>query len=109
MDLQFTEEEQTFRHELRSWLDSAIPHLPREPHRDDWLGRREYDTMWQRMLFEAGYAGINWPVDGGGRGATPAEHLIFLEETERAGAPYFGFNYDGMLHEGPTIIAEVND
>ena len=39
------------------------------------------------MLFDAGYAGINWPKEYGGRGATPTEHLIFLEETERARAP----------------------
>jgi alkylation response protein AidB-like acyl-CoA dehydrogenase len=61
------------------------------------------------MLFDAGYAGINWPADCGGRGATPAEHLIFLEESEHAGAPYVGVNFVGLLHGGPTIIAEGND
>src|SRR5437879_8727922 len=44
-----------------------------------------------------------------GRGATPAEHLIFLEETEHAGAPYVGCNFVGLLHGGPTLIAEGND
>ena len=58
------------------------------------------------MLFEAGYAGINWPKDYGGRGATPTEHLIFLEESERAGAPYVGVNFVGLLHAGPTLIAD---
>ena len=32
---------------------------------------RAYDTAWQRRLFDAGYAGINWPKEYGGRGATP--------------------------------------
>ena len=107
MDLQFTAAEEAFRHELRAWLDTVIPHLPAEPHRDDWMGRRSYDTMWQRMLFDAGYAGINWPKEFGGRGATPTEHLIFLEETERARAPYVGQNFVGLLHAGPTLIAEA--
>jgi alkylation response protein AidB-like acyl-CoA dehydrogenase len=58
------------------------------------------------MLHDAGYAGINWPAEYGGRGASPTEHLIFLEETERAGAPYVGVNFVGLLHAGPTLIAE---
>ena len=41
------------------------------------------------------------------RAATPAEQLIFLEETERARAPYVGCNFVGLLHAGPTIIAEA--
>jgi alkylation response protein AidB-like acyl-CoA dehydrogenase len=61
------------------------------------------------MLFDAGYAGINWPSAFGGRGSTPTEHLIFLEETERAGAPYVGMNFVGLLHAGPTLMAEASD
>ena len=34
------------------------------------------------------------------------EQLIFKEECERAGAPYVGVNFVGLLHAGPTIIAE---
>ncbi|MEX2393093.1 MAG: acyl-CoA dehydrogenase family protein, partial [Actinomycetota bacterium] len=57
----------------------------------------------------AGYAGIDWPKGYGGRGATPTEGLIFLEETERAGAPYVGVNFVGLLHAGPTLVAEASD
>ncbi|MEY4339899.1 MAG: hypothetical protein RLZ14_1749, partial [Actinomycetota bacterium] len=56
---------------------------------------------------EAGYAGINWPKEFGGRGTTPTEHLIFLEETERARAPYVGMNFVGLLHAGPTLVVEA--
>jgi alkylation response protein AidB-like acyl-CoA dehydrogenase len=52
---------------------------------------------------------VHWPVEAGGRGATPTEHLIFLEETERAGAPYVGANFVGLLHAGPTINAAGTD
>ena len=58
------------------------------------------------MLFDAGYAGIDWPVEGGGRGASPVEQLIYMEELERAHAPYVGVNFVGLLHAGPTIVVE---
>ncbi|MFF8263396.1 acyl-CoA dehydrogenase family protein [Streptomyces virginiae] len=106
MDLTYTDEERDFRARLREWLAKTLPELPARPSPDDWPGRRAYDLGWQRRLYEAGYAGLHWPVDAGGRGATPTQHLIFLEETERAGAPYVGANFVGLLHAGPTIAAE---
>ncbi|THA29122.1 acyl-CoA dehydrogenase [Streptomyces sp. A1547] len=106
MDLTYTEEEQDFRARLRVWLGKTLPELPAKPSPDDWPGRRAYDAGWQRRLYDAGYAGLHWPVDAGGRGATPTQHLIFLEETERTGAPYVGANFVGLLHAGPTIAAE---
>ena len=36
---------------------------------DDWPGRPAYDLRWQQLLFEGGYAGVDWPAEGGGRGA----------------------------------------
>lgn len=106
MDLSYTEEEEAFRARLREWLGSVLPGLPPKPDPGDWPGRRAYDAGWQRLLYDAGYAGLHWPADAGGRGATPTQHLIFLEETERAGAPYVGANFVGLLHAGPTIAAE---
>jgi hypothetical protein len=106
MDLRYTEAEQAFRADLRRWLAATIPTLPEKPAPTDWPGRRAYDTNWQRLLFDAGYAGVDWPVEGGGRGASPVEELIFKEELERAHAPYVGVNFVGLLHAGPTIITE---
>ncbi|MGW1840038.1 acyl-CoA dehydrogenase family protein [Streptomyces sp. NPDC002067] len=106
MDLTYTDEEEEFRAGLRRWLTTALPALPPPPDPHDWPGRRAHDTAWQRMLYDAGYAGLHWPADAGGRGATPTQHLIFLEETERAGAPYVGANFVGLLHAGPTLAAE---
>ncbi|GGK72555.1 acyl-CoA dehydrogenase [Streptomyces flaveus] len=109
MDLAYTPEEEEFRARLREWLGKVLPTLPPKPSPDDWPARRAYDLGWQRMLYDAGYAGLHWPVDAGGRGATPTQHLIFLEETEKAGAPYVGANFVGLLHAGPTIAAEGTD
>ncbi len=107
VNLRYSESEERFRGELRAWLDRVLPTVGPPPAIDDWPGRRTYDTAWQRMLFEAGYAGITWPEELGGRGASPAEQLVFLEETERAHAPYVGVNFVGLLHAGPTLIAEA--
>jgi alkylation response protein AidB-like acyl-CoA dehydrogenase len=106
VDLRYSAAEERFRDELRAWLVTTLPTLGATPPADDWPARRAFDSHWQRLLFDAGYAGVDWPVEGGGRGASPVEQLIFKEECERAGAPYVGVNFVGLLHAGPTIIAE---
>jgi alkylation response protein AidB-like acyl-CoA dehydrogenase len=106
VDLRFSPAELAFRERLRAWLERTLPTLPAPPHRDDWPARRRFDTGWQRRLFDAGYAGLHWPAEYGGRGASPTEQLIFYEETTRARAPYVGVNFVGTLHAGPTLIEE---
>jgi alkylation response protein AidB-like acyl-CoA dehydrogenase len=109
VNLADTKEEAAFRAELCGWLADVLPTQPATPAIDDWPARRAHDMAWQRQLFDAGYAGISWPSEHGGRGASPNEELIFLEETERAGAPYVGCGFVGNLHAGPTIAAEGSD
>ncbi|MEU9295320.1 acyl-CoA dehydrogenase family protein [Streptomyces sp. NPDC048266] len=99
MDLTCTDEEEDFRARLREWLTATLPCLPPRPDPTDWPARRAYDCGWQRRLYDAGYADTHWD-------ASPTQRLIFLEETERAGAPYVGANFVGLLHAGPTIAAE---
>ncbi|MBD0840226.1 acyl-CoA dehydrogenase family protein [Streptomyces sp. TRM68416] len=99
MDLTYTPEEEEFRARLREWLDKTLPSLPPPPSPADWPARRAYDLGWQRMLHDAGYGEVHWD-------ASPTVRLIFLEETENAGAPYVGAGFVGLLHAGPTIAAE---
>ncbi|WP_418957639.1 acyl-CoA dehydrogenase family protein [Streptomyces tritici] len=99
MDLAYTDEEEAFRARLREWLAGVLPTLPQRPDPLDWPGRRAYDCGWQRRLYDAGYGDVHWD-------ASPTRRLIFLEETERAGAPYVGANFVGLLHAGPTVAAE---
>ncbi|WP_172386746.1 acyl-CoA dehydrogenase family protein [Streptomyces sp. MNP-20] len=99
MDLSYTAQEEDFRARLRDWLADVLPKLPERPDPLDWPGRRAYDTGWQRTLYDAGYADVHWE-------ASPTLRMIFLEESERAGAPYVGANFVGLLHAGPTIAAE---
>ncbi len=107
MDLRYSESDENFRAELRAWLAARGARAGSPPPAShDWPARRRYDTRWQRQLFEAGYAGLNWPREFGGRDASPTEQLVYYEETARAGAPYVGVNFVGILHGGPTLVAE---
>ena len=111
MELHDSPAEARFRAELRAWLEREVPAHGPPPAKgadgaENWPARRAYDTDWQRKLFDAGYAGMNWPAEFGGRGATLVEQLIYYEETARADAPYIGANFIGLMHGGPTLIAE---
>jgi alkylation response protein AidB-like acyl-CoA dehydrogenase len=106
MDLRPSDADLEFRAHLREWLARELPSLPPAPPRDAWDERRKWDTDWQRRLFDAQYAGLHWPAEFGGRGASPTEQLIFYDETTRARAPYVGVNFVGTLHAGPTLIEE---
>ncbi len=109
MDLNLTPQEQQFRDELRAWLLENAP--------KDWEKRRTEDTMeqrfaflreWQKKVFEGGWAGIAWPKEYGGRGASLVEQVIFTEEMGRAGAPPLA-NVLGLALIGPTIIHFGNE
>ncbi|MDX1649570.1 MAG: acyl-CoA dehydrogenase family protein, partial [Myxococcota bacterium] len=70
MDLRYSDADEAFRKELRAWLAEAVPAHGAPPPAHDWEARRAWDTSWQRKLFDAGYAGINWPAAYGGREAS---------------------------------------
>jgi alkylation response protein AidB-like acyl-CoA dehydrogenase len=106
LDLRYSDADEKFRAELRAWLKDAVPAHGVAPGIHDWDARKAYDTSWQHKLFEAGYAGINWPKEYGGADLSTTEQLVYYEETARAGAPYVGVNFVGLLHGGPTVIAE---
>jgi alkylation response protein AidB-like acyl-CoA dehydrogenase len=106
VDLRDSASERQFREELRAWLAEVLPSVAPPPAVDAWDERRRYDSAWQRKLYDAGYAGVHWPREYGGREASPTEQLVFLEELTRAGAPDVGMNFVGLLHAGPTIMTE---
>ena len=101
MDLRYSREDEAFRAEVRAWLEVEVPAHGPPPPSDDWPARRAYDTAWQRKLYDAGLAGIAWPRAFGGRGLPISQQLVYLEEYARAGAPYIGVNFVGLMHAGP--------
>jgi alkylation response protein AidB-like acyl-CoA dehydrogenase len=106
VDLRYSTEDQAFRAELRAWLATAVVAHGAPPPAHDWPARRAYETGWQKRLFDAGYAGIAWPKEFGGRGASLIQQLVYYEEIARARAPHIGVNFVGLQHGGPTLIAE---
>ena len=83
MDLTFTDEQLAFRDELREWLQA---NLPGERPADDADALR-WSIDWQRRLDDGGWAGVHWPKEYGGRGASLMETAIFFEELGRSGGP----------------------
>jgi alkylation response protein AidB-like acyl-CoA dehydrogenase len=55
-------------------------------------------------MFDAGYAGLTWPEEYGGRGAPYSHQAIALEEFARAEAPNH-MNVIALGMAGPTIMA----
>jgi alkylation response protein AidB-like acyl-CoA dehydrogenase len=100
MDLTLTNDEQAFRDEVRAWLGENNP----GPEPDGEEAKFEFRRAWQRELHDAGWAGISWPKEFGGRGATLIEQAIFSEEMARAKAPSPA-NVLGLVMGGPVVIA----
>ena len=102
MDLTDCPDEAQFRAKVREWLTSALPALP-WPQPVDLVERLPFWRQWQKLVFDAGYAGLSWPVEYGGQGADPIRRAIFAEELDRAAAPE-PLNILGENLAGPTII-----
>jgi alkylation response protein AidB-like acyl-CoA dehydrogenase len=100
VDLTPSPAEEAFRDELRVWLEANNP--GREPAGEE--AAFEFRRDWQRQLHQAGWAGVSWPKEYGGRGATLIEQAIFNEEIARAEAPQLA-NGLGLAMGGPTVIA----
>lgn len=103
MDLSFTPQELAFRDEIRSWLAINARDLDPELSSHDLKTRVAAGRRWQRRMFDAGWVGVSWPVEHGGRAATLTEEIIFHQELARAGAPEF-VNIVGINLLGPLLI-----
>lgn len=110
MDLNPTPSELAFRNELRAWLKAHLP-APWTGATHESEGQNaytEYLAAWQRQLFDGGWAGIAWPKEFGGRGASFIEQAIFQEEMAAANAPE-PIGVIGQSLVGPTIITVGTD
>ncbi|MBI1727711.1 MAG: acyl-CoA dehydrogenase family protein, partial [Candidatus Rokubacteria bacterium] len=107
MDFDFTPEQQRFRAEARAWLTENVPaDLKGRALAASRADRQEVDRLreWQRTLHKAGYVGLDWPAEYGGRGTSLMEQIILYEEMSRAEAPQ-PINRGGISMLGPTLMA----
>ncbi len=102
MDLAYSAEHETFRSEVRGFLEA---HRAQFPTRGG-DGRPNAETIvWQKLLIEHGYAGRTIPRIYGGYGAEPdiLKSRIIAEEFTRAGAP-FPLANQGISMFVPTLL-----
>jgi len=106
MNFEFTEAEEAFRKEVRAWIERHLP--------DDLKGkafaasRADVEEVrrlraWQKTMAEAGYVGMDWPREFGGRGAPITEMVILYQEMARAESPQI-VNRGGVSMLGPTLM-----
>jgi len=101
MDIRFDANAEAFRSEVRAWLEANVP---TDPMPSDPDAAFQYMSNWQRTMYDAGWAGIHWPKEYGGRGATLMEQAVFSQELARVNAPPLA-NALGLMIVGPTLMA----
>ncbi len=102
MKLAYTEEQQAFRQEIRSWLEAYVPRAPLisfDHSREGFEAHR----AWERTLHRGQWGMVTWPKAYGGRGLDLIQWLIFEEEYYRANAPG-RVNQNGIFLLGPTLM-----
>jgi alkylation response protein AidB-like acyl-CoA dehydrogenase len=111
MDFLYTPEQEAFRDELKQWLAVNMKDLPEWYGNPDVSGpapyskeHEDFGIWWHRKLFDAGFVGITWPKEYGGRGGTLMEQVIFYEEIARHRAPGLT-NGHGIGWVGPAFLA----
>jgi alkylation response protein AidB-like acyl-CoA dehydrogenase len=111
VDFRDTPEEAAFRDEVRTWLsENLVGEFARIGGGRGTADEEHWDTRleWERKLGAAGWIGLSWPQEYGGRGAPFGQQAIFSEEYAKANAPgritFFG---EGLL--GPTLVALGTD
>ena len=97
---------EAFRSELRAWLAA---HLTDDLRRERVASLAEQERLpllraWQAKLAAHRWVAITWPKEFGGREASIAEQIAYVEEMARADAPEI-INNLGIGIVGPPILA----
>ncbi len=104
MDLDYPEEAEAFRTEIRAWL---VDHLPDGWFDDDFSmtpdERAAFNEEWTTKLHEGGWICASWPTEYGGKGLSTIQNVVLAEEFARAHAPMRA-DFFGDTLVGPTIL-----
>jgi alkylation response protein AidB-like acyl-CoA dehydrogenase len=109
MEFGWSDEDVTFRKDLRAFLDAEL-----DGH---WDGRTRHlgspenvahSFRFNADLAERGYFTPHWPASYGGREASPWQHIILGEELWSIGEPR-GPQYMNVNWIGPSIMAHGTD
>ncbi len=104
MDLSYSDADESFRKEIRTWLETHLPEGWFQPDfemsADD---RKAFNESWPTTLFEGGWICATWPQEYGGKGLTTMQGVVLAEEFARAKAPLRA-DFFGDTLVGPTIL-----
>jgi alkylation response protein AidB-like acyl-CoA dehydrogenase len=106
MRLSLTEGELAIRDEVRAFLAENQPAATEIPA--DFDERMDFLRSWQSRLHDSRLVGLSWPVEYGGRAATPMEEIVAKQEMARAGAPPI-IGEIGLDVVGPSLIMHGTD
>ena len=104
MDLKLSEADQTFRDEVRDFLESNLTEEIRIERRDSHaIGQFEHIEVWHKKLYEKGWIAPGWPREHGGTGWNEVQRFIFANECWQRGAPMLA--PFGITMCGPVLMA----
>ena len=100
MNVNYSEDELAFRDQVRAFLQEKYPADLREKQAKGIALSKDDMVRWQKILYEQGWAAVNWPVEYGGTGWSAVEKHIFANEIAAANAPE-------MIPFGVKMVAPV--
>lgn len=105
MDFNWSPEQEAYRMDVRKWLEANQPPPLAQIDEENTGDEAQWKRLkaWHTKLYEAGWAGLTWPKEYGGRGATFIEQVIFQQELGRLGLP-MGCNVLGVIMNGPALM-----
>ena len=107
MNVDFSPEELAFQEEVQQFLEEKYPKRIQNKIRNGIHLEKEDWVEWQKILFEKGWAAVNWPVEHGGTGWTPTQKYIWANECAKVQAlEVMAF---GMKMVAPVIYTYGNE
>ncbi len=105
MDFRFSDADQAFRADLRTFLDAEIPdwwHDTADPRSaadnpEHW----RFTKHFQKRLSDKGWLTLSWPTEHGGAGAGYIRQALFAETMAYERAPVYN---QGVDRVGPTLM-----
>lgn len=99
------QEAEDWRSRIRAFLDKELAEERFVPHRCTWSS---FDPDFSRRLGEAGFIGITWPTEHGGKAASMLARFVITEELLAAGSPC-GAHWVADRQSGPQVLHHGSD
>ncbi len=101
MDFSFSDDELSFRREVREFVEREWGPADPVAGRDRSLIDDERVSAFRAKVAEKGWFAMGWPAEHGGWPVTPMQKYILSREMQRVGAPFPLYNANVL---GPLII-----